>query len=106
MNYREKLSQICENIDGCIATFFCGYDGMIIEKYEKVAGNLDEVGANWSSTCSQIGPRNFKDMFVTLNDGVLAIRPFEIGFVGIVLSSDGNVGRAKFELNKSGSDFE
>ena len=106
MSYKNKLQQLVEDVDGCTASFFCGYDGLLIDKFEKSDGGLDEIAAEWSSICSQIGPSQFKDMIITLNNGVLAIKPFEIGFVAIVLSPDGNVGRAKFELNKCRSDFE
>ena len=106
MSYRNKLKQLVEDIDGCNASFFCGYDGILIDQFKKIETlPLDSLGANWADICKKINGNEFKELFVTFNSDIIAIKPFEIGFVGLVLSPDGNVGRAKFELNKCRSDF-
>ena len=95
---------MAEDIDGCKVAFFCSYDGILIDQF-KIINDVDAdlLGATWSDICRKIN--GFEDLFVTLENETVAVKPLEDGFVCVVLSKDGNIGRAKFELNKCRSDF-
>ncbi len=108
MQLESKLRNICDEVDGSIGAFFCGYDGMIIAKYERKQIDMDFIAANFASVIKNLNHSNDEkviDMFSTFTTMVIAIRISKDGFLGILLSKDGNLGRAKLELAKAGGDF-
>ena len=105
MSLESKLKQLCDNVDGSIASFFCSYDGILIgsDIARKNVVDVDFLAANFSSVINGIN-KNYEvsDVIFTLKESILIIKTFPEGFVGIVLSKDGNLGRCKLELNKVG----
>lgn len=105
MSLESKLKQLCENIDGAIAAFFCGYDGIMIGSNvaRTTSVDVDFLAANLASVIHNINKNHeIVDVIFTLKESVVAVKTFPEGFVGIVLSKDGNLGRCKLELNKVG----
>ena len=105
MDYKKKLQSLCEDIDGAVATFFSGYDGMLIEHYTapNVNYSMEELAASWADVLSKLIVKEnmLTDFIATFDQNIVAIKPIgENGFVGIVMTKEANVGRAKFELNK------
>jgi len=108
MNLEDKLKTICDNVDGAVGSFFCGWDGLLIDKHEVRPVEIDLIAANLSSVIKYLndsGAGRVEDIILTFTSTVVAIKITDDGFLGLVLSLDGNLGRAKLELNKSGGDF-
>lgn len=108
MQLESKLQNICNNVDGSIGAFFCGYDGMIIAKYEQRSVDIDYIAASFATVIKSMNNASSEkviDIFSTFTTFVIAIHISKDGFLGILLSKDGNLGRAKLELTKAGGDF-
>ncbi len=110
MDYKKKLQSLCDEIDGAVGSFFCGFDGILIEQYKTpaITYDFDEIAANWADITSKLMHQDnmLSDFIATFEHNIIAIKPLgEDGFIGIVMSKDANIGRAKFELNKIRSEF-
>jgi len=108
MNLEDKLKTICDNVDGSVGAFFSGYDGIVISKYESRPIDSDLIAANFSSLIkglNNVSSEKIEDILLTFTSVVVAIKTSEDGFLSLVLSKDGNLGRAKLELNRIGGDF-
>jgi predicted regulator of Ras-like GTPase activity (Roadblock/LC7/MglB family) len=99
-----RLQKICEDIDGAQSVFVCGYDGLILDKYSKPNNGLDvdTTAAELSTAVGKLKNNHDKllDMILTFSNSFIAIKVFEEGFAGVIMNKDGNLGRAKLELNK------
>lgn len=103
------ISDTLKSIDGATDIFFCGYDGIVIEKFgsNRSIIDIDPIAANYVSAFRHltISENQFKEIICYYEKFVVIVKLMDDGFIGIVLSLDGNIGRAKLELNKYGSVF-
>jgi predicted regulator of Ras-like GTPase activity (Roadblock/LC7/MglB family) len=98
-----RLQKICDEVDGAIAAFTCGYDGILLDKHQKATVDVDLVAASLSGAVKNLkGYREdqISDILLTFANTIVAIKVFEEYFAGVIMSKDGNLGRAKLELNK------
>jgi predicted regulator of Ras-like GTPase activity (Roadblock/LC7/MglB family) len=105
-----KIDNIIQEVDGCIGSFFSGYDGIVIFKSEKIGQsslNSDYVAANFVSVIKNLSfeENKLSDIVVSFDKNIIAIRVMEDGFIGVIMTQDANIGRAKLELRKLGGRF-
>jgi predicted regulator of Ras-like GTPase activity (Roadblock/LC7/MglB family) len=102
MQLESKLKKICDEVDGSTGAFFCGFDGMMIAKYElrQADVDMDLVAANFASVIKNL--KDVSDIIATFKTSIVAIKISQDGFIGILMSKDGNLGRLKLELNRVG----
>ena len=100
-NLRETL----ESIDGATDIFFCGYDGLVIDKYG--VADTDLLAATYATVHRHLihDNQSFKEMICIFDKSFVVVRWLEDGFLGVIMGLDGNIGRAKLELNKYGGRF-
>lgn len=98
----DKLKNMCEDIDGAQSVFVCGYDGLVIDKYIKsnASMDVDTVAAELSSAVVKLKNNQDKllDMILTFSNSLIAVKIFEEGFAGVVMSKDGNLGHARLAI--------
>lgn len=104
-----NLNDTLNAIDGATQTFFCGYDGVMIEKFESQKSVLDSdlFAANCVTVFKNLkmADNKFKEMICSFEKCLVVVRLLDDGFIGVTMGLDGNIGRAKLELNKYGSVF-
>lgn len=105
MQLESKLKKLCEDVDGSIGAFFCGLDGIVIGIHQsrKTDVDMEFIAANFASVIKNL--KDVSDIIATFKNEIVAIKISQDGFVGVVMSKDGNLGRLKLELNKIGGDF-
>jgi len=106
---QSKTESICRDVDGAILSFFSGFDGLIIFKNTPAEAELyaDNIAANLVETIRgfKSANMNLEDMIATCEGYILCLKVMEDGFFVVALTKEGNVGRAKMELNKLGNRF-
>ncbi len=104
-----NLSDTLRSIDGATEIFFCGYDGIVIEKFSVMQTTIDAdlFAANCATTFNKMRIENnkFKEMICVFEKNVVVAKWMDDGFLGVIMGLDGNIGRAKLELNRYGSVF-
>jgi predicted regulator of Ras-like GTPase activity (Roadblock/LC7/MglB family) len=106
--YLEKLANLNSSIDGVIASCFVGYDGLIIERIGGSNGlDVEFICATFTSVVNSLKNQENEviELMATFQKDVVLIRVMEDGFICIVMSQDGNIGRAKLESKKLGKKF-
>jgi predicted regulator of Ras-like GTPase activity (Roadblock/LC7/MglB family) len=105
MTSQEKLEKIVSDVDGSQEAFFCGYDGIMIYRSTQRSSKIDceSFAANCVSSFKHL--QDLHEMICYFKDVIIICRLMQDGFLGLCMSLDGNVGRAKMEINKSGSVF-
>jgi predicted regulator of Ras-like GTPase activity (Roadblock/LC7/MglB family) len=107
---QSKLQSLCSDVDGAAFSFCCGFDGIIIDKHAKgnVEIDVEFLAANFASVIKNISfdkKQKLIELIVTLESYVICIKILPDAFIGLGMAKDGNIGRAKFELNKIGGDI-
>ena len=109
LSHQSIVDNIANNIDGCVCAFFCGYDGIIIFKKENQKSTIDPdyFAANFVSVIKKINidENQLEEIIASFKSNSVAIHIMEDGFMGIIMSLDGNIGRAKLEMKKLGKRF-
>lgn len=102
-----NLNDTLKSIDGATDIFFCGYDGIVIEKFSNQNSNIDSelFAASLATTHNKmkIEGNKFKELICVFEKNVVVAKWMDDGFLGIIMGLDGNIGRAKLELNRYGS---
>lgn len=106
---QERANKILAEIDGASEAFFCGYDGIVIYRANSYASKIDvdTLAANYVTAFKHLPviENQFKEMICYYEKFIVIVRLMDDGFFGIILGLDGNVGRAKMELNRLGKVF-
>jgi predicted regulator of Ras-like GTPase activity (Roadblock/LC7/MglB family) len=110
--FKQMLANIIEHTEGSLGALIMGLDGIAVEKIIGKAGNeanLDVAAAEFTSlvrgaqrTGNDIGMGKLKELVVSLDSAIVMMRL--IGhdyFVVLALSTDGNLGRGRYELRKA-----
>lgn len=110
--FKQMLESILERTEGSLGALIMGTDGIAVERVFGEAGkeaNLDVAAAEFTSLVrnaqrsgSETGLGNLKELVVSLENGVLAMRVLSRDyFVVLALSPEGNLGRGRYELRKA-----
>lgn len=109
--FKEMLNSILTRTEGSLGALIMGTDGIAVEKVLGDAGhdsNLDVAAAEFTSLVrnaqragNDTGLGKLKELVVSLDNAVMVMRVLSRDyFVVIALNSQGNLGRARFELRK------
>ena len=110
--FKELLESIIERTEGSLGALIMGTDGIAVEKVLGVAGvdaNLDVAAAEFTSLVrnaqragTDTGLGGLRELVISLETAVLVMRVLSRDyFVVLALGSQGNLGRARFELRKA-----
>ena len=111
--FKEMLDSIIERTEGSLGALIMGTDGIAVEKVLGEAGldaNLDVAAAEFTSLVrsaqragNDTGLGGLRELVVSLEGAVMVMRLLSRDyFVVLALnSSQGNLGRARFELRKA-----
>jgi predicted regulator of Ras-like GTPase activity (Roadblock/LC7/MglB family) len=110
--FKEPLKAIIEHTDGSIGVFIMGTDGIAVEKVfseDARDTNLDVAAAEFTSlvrnaqrTGADTGLGGLQELMVVLDEAVFIMRLFSREyFLVLMMRSDGNLGRGRFELRKA-----
>jgi predicted regulator of Ras-like GTPase activity (Roadblock/LC7/MglB family) len=110
--FKQALQQIVSNVDGSLGVLIMGADGLSVERFftdEGNAANLDVAAAEFTSLVrsgmksgNDLGLGDLNEMVVALDKVTFLMRLFNRDyFVCLALKSEGNLGRARYELRKA-----
>jgi len=113
MVFADLLKQVLARVDGAIGALIMGLDGIAIEQQindvEKYDSRLSMIAAAYATllrnsmrTSSDVGVGQLQEMTVISGNMMLVIKLINPEyFLLVALESNGNVGRARFELRKA-----
>lgn len=110
--FREVLQEILKRTEGCKGVLVMGFDGIAVEKVwhnEAIDGNYDIAVAEYTSLIRSAAQKNndtgvgkLNEMTISTDNEVFILRLVsEDYFLALVLSSDGNFGRGRYELRRA-----
>jgi len=110
--FRELLESILERTEGSLGALIMGTDGIAVEKILADGGleaNLDVAAAEFTSlirgaqrTGADLGLGNLRELVISLDKSVIVMRLLSRDyFVVLALTTDGNLGRGRYELRKA-----
>lgn len=108
--FADLLQQMIERTDGAEAAVIAGFDGMLVERAGKPQTlDLELLSAEYASllsrslkSTSDTGLGNLREMMVQAEGAVLLIKILSPEyFLLLLLASQGNAGRARFEMRKA-----
>jgi len=110
--FKEMLDSIVERTEGSLGALIMGTDGIAVEKVLGAAGmdaNLDVAAAEFTSlvrsaqrAANDTGLGTLRELVISLEGALMVMRLLSRDyFVVLALSSQGNLGRARFELRKA-----
>ena len=110
--FKEMLDTIIEHTEGSLGALIMGTDGIAVEKVLGEAGadaNLDVAAAEFTSLVrnaqragNDTGLGGLRELVISLEGAILIMRLLSKDyFVVLALSSQGNLGRGRFELRKA-----
>lgn len=110
--FKEALQTIVEKTDGSLGALIMGADGLSVEKFfteEGNAANLDVAAAEFTSLVrnamrsgNDLDLGELHEMVVALGKVTFLMRLFNREyFVCLAMKTEGNLGRARYELRKA-----
>jgi predicted regulator of Ras-like GTPase activity (Roadblock/LC7/MglB family) len=108
--FSEFFDSIVGKVEGTLGVLVMGMDGISIEKrvldssvnIESLAAEYTAVLRASSSTTQDVGLGTLEELIVSTDQRIAVIRMITPEyFVFILLKSEGNLGRARFELKKA-----
>lgn len=110
--FREVLQGILDRTEGCQGVLIMGFDGIAVDKVwrdETTHGNYDIAVAEYTSLVRSAKRKNvdmgigkLSEMTVsTENEQFIMRLVSEDYFLAMILSTDGNFGRARYELRRA-----
>jgi predicted regulator of Ras-like GTPase activity (Roadblock/LC7/MglB family) len=110
--FKEMLEEIIGRAEGSLGALIMGTDGIAVEKVLGEAGmdaNLDVAAAEFTTLVrsaqragTDTGLGALRELVVSLEGAVMVMRLLSRDyFVVLALNSQGNLGRARFELRKA-----
>ena len=110
--FKEMLETIIERTEGSLGALIMGTDGIAVEKVLGAAGaeaNLDVAAAEFTSLVrsaqragTDTGLGGLRELVISLDGAVLVMRLLSRDyFVVLAMSTQGNLGRGRFELRKA-----
>ncbi len=109
--FKEMLEDIIGRTEGSLGALIMGTDGIAVEKVLGEAGmdaNLDVAAAEFTSLVrsaqragTDTGLGGLRELVISLESAIMVMRLLSRDyFVVLALNSQGNLGRARFELRK------
>lgn len=110
--FREVLREALARTEGCLGAIIMGTDGIAVEQVWQSAGtdlNLDVAVAEFTSTIAnarrvngEMGFGKLCEITLSGESGIFIFRfVSEDYFIAMVLSPEGNFGRARYELKRA-----
>ena len=110
--FKDMLESIIERTEGSLGALIMGTDGIAVEKVLGEAGaeaNLDVAAAEFTSLVrsaqragTDTGLGGLRELIISLESAVMVMRLLTKDyFVVLALNTEGNIGRARFELRKA-----
>jgi len=110
--FKAMLESIIERTEGSLGALIMGTDGIAVEKVLGQAGaeaNLDVAAAEFTSLVrsaeragTDTGLGGLRELIISLESAVMVMRLLTKDyFVVLALNTEGNIGRARFELRKA-----
>lgn len=110
--FKELLETIVERTEGSLGALIMGTDGIAVEKVLGEAGmdaNLDVAAAEFTSLVrsaqragTDTGLGGLRELVISLEGALMVMRLLSRDyFVVLAMNSQGNLGRARFELRKA-----
>jgi predicted regulator of Ras-like GTPase activity (Roadblock/LC7/MglB family) len=110
--FKKVLQEIAHRTEGCLGVLIMGTDGIAVEKVWQPAGteaNLDVAVAEYTSllrnakrTNSEMGFGKLQEFTLTSESGIFILRfVSEDYFIAMIISPNGNFGRARYELRRA-----
>src|SRR5690242_7147898 len=106
--FREILQEVVEESEGGIAGLVMGFDGITVDQYSRGGGPVDieSVGLEYSvslksilAAAQMLNAGATTEISIKTERFVTLIRPLQDDyFVALILSPDGNIGKARFLL--------
>lgn len=106
--FQEKLSHLLSSVDGSCESFFASNDGILITHQTVNKSNLDIelLCANFVSIIKKIKESgNLKEIIISIDKNIIIMQPLDSGFLCLIISMYGNLGRAKIEISKIPKNF-
>src|SRR5260370_36808669 len=111
--FKAALQSIVERTDGSLGALIMGADGLCVEKFfteEGDAANLDVTAAEFTSlirSASKSGKDldlgELREVVVAMSNVTIVMRLFNKDYFAVLaLKPDGNLGRGRYVLGKSG----
>jgi len=110
--FKEMLESIIDHTEGSLGVLIMGTDGIAVEKVLGEAGmdaNLDVAAAEFTSLVrsaqragTDTGLGGLRELVISLEGALMVMRLLSRDyFVVLALNTQGNLGRARFELRKA-----
>ncbi len=108
--FAEVLESIFEKVEGTLGVIVMGMDGISIEKRSREdLLNLEALSAEYTSllkssaaTTQDIGLGTLEEIIVSSDTQITVVRMItQEYFLLLMLETNGNIGRARFELKKA-----
>src|SRR3954454_16564470 len=108
--FGELLDSLINKVEGTLGAIVMGMDGISIEKRHSDNGtNIEALAAEYtpllkasSATTQELTLGSLDELIVFAGTRIIAVRVITPEyFLLVLLSKDGNIGRARFELRKS-----
>jgi len=110
--FRELLEAILERTEGSLGALIMGTDGIAVEKVFVEAGkdaNLDVAAAEFTSLVrsalragTDLGLGHLRELVLSFDGSIILMRLLSRDyFVVLALTTEGNLGRGRFELRKA-----
>ncbi|MCS6873236.1 MAG: roadblock/LC7 domain-containing protein [Pyrinomonadaceae bacterium] len=110
--FKEILQEAMLRTEGCLGALVMGMDGIPVEEVWSQVGkdlNLDIAVAEFSTiiknvsrTNKEIGIGKLDEMTLSTESGIFVFRTVGSNyFLALVLSTEGNFGRARYELRRA-----
>jgi predicted regulator of Ras-like GTPase activity (Roadblock/LC7/MglB family) len=108
--FGELLDSLLNKVEGTLGAIVMGMDGISIEKRHSDSGtNIEALAAEYtpllkasSATTQEMTLGSLDELIVSAGTRIIAVRMITPEyFLLVLLSNDGNIGRARFELRKA-----
>jgi|SRR6267378_6556530 predicted regulator of Ras-like GTPase activity (Roadblock/LC7/MglB family) len=110
--FKEALQTTVEKTEGSLGALIMGADGLSVEKFfneEGYAANLDSAAAEFTSLVrsamrsgNDLALGNLRELVVALGTVTFVMRLFNQDyFIVLAMKPEGNLGRARYELQKA-----
>ena len=110
--FKEMLESIVERAEGSLGALIMGTDGIAVEKVLVEAGkdaNLDIAAAEFTSLVrggqragTDLGLGKLRELVISFDSSIILMRLLSRDyFVVLALTTEGNLGRGRFELRKA-----
>jgi predicted regulator of Ras-like GTPase activity (Roadblock/LC7/MglB family) len=110
--FKQTLKEVVEKTEGCLGALIMGTDGIAVEQMWQPQGadaNLDVAVAEFTTllrnaqrTCDDMGLKRLTELSIMCESAYFVMRCInQEYFLVLVLESEGNFGRGRYELRRA-----